>query len=156
MDNALRIGYFQMEIITCKGTYSTQADIGRRKAQMCLVLVEYNGHSSTETLMKKEERRYLMNMVEIQQRGIEFLRSVQKVGTSYRALGLAERSSTDTITPRVPHGGKKRSRGIAIAMARGAKPMTREANVISTRGRTDKICDLSIGMLNTRTPTRAT
>lgn len=32
-------------------------------------------------------------MVEIQQRGIEFLRSVQKVGTSYRALGLAERSS---------------------------------------------------------------
>jgi len=35
-------------------------------------------------------------MVEIQQRGIEFLRSVQKVGTSYRALGLAERSSTDT------------------------------------------------------------
>lgn len=33
-------------------------------------------------------------MVEIQQRGIEFLRSVQKVGTSYRALGLAERSSS--------------------------------------------------------------
>jgi len=53
--------------------------------------------------MKDEERRerqYLMNMVEIQQRGIEFLRSVQKVGTSYRALGLAERSSNDT--PRVP------------------------------------------------------
>lgn len=47
-----------------------------------------------------------MNMVEIQQRGIEFLRSVQKVGTSYRALGLAERSSTDT--PRVPHGVKRR------------------------------------------------
>lgn len=44
---------------------------------------------------------YEMNMVEIQQRGIEFLRSVQKVGTSYRALGLAERSSTDT-PPRVP------------------------------------------------------
>jgi len=39
-------------------------------------------------------------MVEIQQRGIEFLRSVQKVGTSYRALGLAERSSIDTL--RVP------------------------------------------------------
>lgn len=36
-------------------------------------------------------------MVEIQQRGIEFLRSVQKVGTSYRALGLAERSSTVTL-----------------------------------------------------------
>lgn len=34
-------------------------------------------------------------MVEIQQRGIEFLRSVQKVGTSYRALGLAERSSNE-------------------------------------------------------------
>jgi len=46
----------------------------------------------------EEERRYPMNvyMVEIQQRGIEFLRSVQKVGTSYRALGLAERSSSDT------------------------------------------------------------
>lgn len=34
-----------------------------------------------------------VNMVEIQQRGIEFLRSIKKVGTSYRALGLAESSS---------------------------------------------------------------
>jgi hypothetical protein len=37
-----------------------------------------------------------MNMVEIQQRGIEFLRRFQKVGTSYRALGLAETSSWAT------------------------------------------------------------
>lgn len=56
----------------------------------------------SDDLVDEERRReYLMNMVEIQQRGIEFLRSVQKVGTSYRALGLAERSSTDT--PLVPH-----------------------------------------------------
>lgn len=40
---------------------------------------------------------YSENMVEIQQRGIEFLRSVQKVGTSYRALGLAERSSGESM-----------------------------------------------------------
>ena len=38
-----------------------------------------------------------MNMVEIQQRGIEFLRRFQKVGTSYRALGLAETSSWTVV-----------------------------------------------------------
>lgn len=45
-------------------------------------------------------------MVEIQQRGIEFLRSVQKVGTSYRALGLAERSSSGGCPSekRIDHG----------------------------------------------------
>lgn len=46
-------------------------------------------------------------MVEIQQRGIEFLRSVQKVGTSYRALGLAEKSSTYTL--HVCHGDKSQN-----------------------------------------------
>lgn len=48
-----------------------------------------------------------MNMVEIQQRGIEFLRSVQKVGTSYRALGLAERSSTDDTSTCARHGNER-------------------------------------------------
>lgn len=83
--------------------------------------------------MKKEEEQYLMNMVEIQQRGIEFLRSVQKVGTSYRALGLAERSSTDTR--RVHHMALKDE---CNRDEKRRKLMVREMNTISIRHRSTK------------------